>query len=438
MSLLKMLDKLSLESIEDQGTTIHGDVELVVENETSADASSVLAEVDQIENNPVEEVLDADDAVQPTALDTEVTIVQAEDELGRIEDAKEALEKFQGLLLQAGEDGISRQAAAFMHVGMESIDRILGIEKSELTAALENYDASPRSAIQKAAVISLEDIKEKLKEAGKKALEIIKKIIAMLKQKIKEFDPKLIALDMRISKTIENIKKLRATSPKRDEVKFVPSEYQMSKTGFVADDPRSIADLMTVVSTQYLSYLKKFNEITISYIKGDIKYPPEQFGEELRINIGNHIKKATDKAPGDIELDIHSPNGTNGIYRWEISHNHENKDFKDITVDVRPARKILAHLEILKGLIIKLKSFNKIDYSLNDEVEKVLSKWKPEEADGISKDDVKSALQLGGVDNSALVNYIAKCISAQYSFIVKHELPAYGGEVSKAPENDEK
>ncbi|MFO5736603.1 hypothetical protein, partial [Klebsiella pneumoniae] len=60
MSLLKMLDKLTLESIEDQGTTIHGDVELVVENETSADVSSVLAEVDQIENNPVEEVLDSD------------------------------------------------------------------------------------------------------------------------------------------------------------------------------------------------------------------------------------------------------------------------------------------------------------------------------------------------------------------------------------------
>ncbi|MFO5854808.1 hypothetical protein, partial [Klebsiella pneumoniae] len=71
-----------------------------------------------------------------------MTIVQAEDELGLIEDAKEALEKFQGLLLQAGEDGISRQAAAFMHVGMESIDRILGIEKSGLTAALENNDAS--------------------------------------------------------------------------------------------------------------------------------------------------------------------------------------------------------------------------------------------------------------------------------------------------------
>ncbi|MFO5795421.1 hypothetical protein, partial [Klebsiella pneumoniae] len=82
----------------------------------------------------------------------------------------------------------------------------------------KNNGASPRSAIQKAAVISLEDLKEKLKEAGKKALEIIKKIVAMIKQKIKDFNPKLIALDMRITKTIDAIKSLKAGDLKKEEI----------------------------------------------------------------------------------------------------------------------------------------------------------------------------------------------------------------------------
>ncbi|MFO5742485.1 hypothetical protein ACLBPW_30810, partial [Klebsiella pneumoniae] len=49
----------------------------------------------------------------------------------------------------------------------------------------------------------------------------------------------------------------------------------------------------------------------------------------------------------------------------------------------------------------------------------------------------RDALNIGGIDNSALVNYIAKCIAAQYTFIVKYELAAYGIETSNATEYDE-
>ncbi|ATN94835.1 internal head protein [Pseudomonas phage SL2] len=432
MSLLKMLDKLSLESIEDQGTMIHGDVELVVENETSADVSSVLAEVDQIENNPVEEVLDPDDVVQPNTLDTEVTIVQAEDELGQIENAKEALEKFQGLLLQAGEDGISRQAAAFMHVGMESIDRILGIEKSELTAALENYDASPRSAIQKAAVISLEDIKEKLKEAGKKALEIIKKIIAMLKQKIKDFNPKLVALEMRIDKTIDGVKTVKASSLKKEEVKFTPTKYMMSSDGFIANNPKTIADFMTVFSTQYVSAIKKYNEVAIRHLKNGDEVDADKY---IDMKMADSIKKAVEKAPGDIKLEVEA--SSSGVNKWVVVESDKPTEAHEINVEVRQPSKILTHLNILKGLITKLRDFNNLDYTLSENLEKALEDWDPEKS-GMSKEAVRNALNIGSIDNSELVNYIAKCISAQYTFIVKHELTAYGKEASKAPENDEK
>ncbi|MFO5855187.1 hypothetical protein, partial [Klebsiella pneumoniae] len=46
--------------------------------------------------------------------------------------------------------------------------------------------------------------------------------------------------------------------------------------------------------------------------------------------------------------------------------------------------------------------------------------WKPDEA-GMSKETARDALNIGGIDNSALVNYIAKCIAVQYTFIVKYE-----------------
>ncbi|MFO5890778.1 hypothetical protein ACLBSJ_33795, partial [Klebsiella pneumoniae] len=48
----------------------------------------------------------------------------------------------------------------------------------------------------------------------------MKKIVAMIKQKIKDFNPKLIALDMRITKTIDAIKSLKASALRKDQLLF--------------------------------------------------------------------------------------------------------------------------------------------------------------------------------------------------------------------------
>ncbi|MFO5689626.1 hypothetical protein, partial [Klebsiella pneumoniae] len=69
----------------------------------------------------------------------------------------------------------------------------------------------------------------------------------------------LIGRDMRRSRCIDGIKSLKAGDLKKEEIKFTPSEYMVSSSGFIADNPKTIADFMTVFSTQYESEHSKYD-----------------------------------------------------------------------------------------------------------------------------------------------------------------------------------
>ncbi|MFO5453000.1 hypothetical protein ACLBO7_31115, partial [Klebsiella pneumoniae] len=66
-------------------------------------------------------------------------------------------------------------------------------------------------------------------------------------------------------------------------------------------------------------------------------------------------------------------------------------DLHEVEVDVRAPSKILAHLNILKGLVIKLQDFNNIDYKIAENLEKALADWNPDEA-GMAKETGRDAL----------------------------------------------
>ncbi|MFO5979547.1 hypothetical protein ACLBSL_33225, partial [Klebsiella pneumoniae] len=55
---------------------------------------------------------------------------------------------------------------------------------------------------------------------------------------------------------------------KKDEIKFTPSEYMVSSSGFIANNPKTIADFMTVFSTQYVSALRKYGEHRVRALHG--------------------------------------------------------------------------------------------------------------------------------------------------------------------------
>ncbi|MFO5979675.1 hypothetical protein ACLBSL_33935, partial [Klebsiella pneumoniae] len=67
------------------------------------------------------------------------------------------------LLNTAGDRRITKQSAAFMHVTLESIDKLIGFEK----ISIEDFNATPSSAMR-FVNISQEEIKERIESIGKK------------------------------------------------------------------------------------------------------------------------------------------------------------------------------------------------------------------------------------------------------------------------------
>lgn len=96
--------------------------------------------------------------------DTLVAVDEVEAEV--LSDSMEALGHYASLLRKAGPEGISRQTAAFMRVGIEHLDVITGYQ--ETTSGLEAFTtATPRDGRIKT-VISQESLMDRAKDAGKK------------------------------------------------------------------------------------------------------------------------------------------------------------------------------------------------------------------------------------------------------------------------------
>ncbi|MFO5836849.1 hypothetical protein ACLBSM_32680, partial [Klebsiella pneumoniae] len=68
------------------------------------------------------------------------------------------------------------------------------------------------------------------------------------------------------------------------------------------------------------------------------------------------INKAVEKAPGNVKLEVTS--SKSGVNKWEVVEGDGETDLHEVEVDVRARSKILAHLNIHKGLVIKLQNFN--------------------------------------------------------------------------------
>ncbi|MFO5795356.1 hypothetical protein, partial [Klebsiella pneumoniae] len=62
-------------------------------------------------------------------------------QLNQLLHARTSLECFIDLLNTAGDRGITKQSAAFMHVTLESIDKLIGFEK----ISIEDFNATPSS-----------------------------------------------------------------------------------------------------------------------------------------------------------------------------------------------------------------------------------------------------------------------------------------------------
>lgn len=204
------------------------------------------------EFNPLDELFGNTEHEGEIGISNEIE--QDEKEVAEAADIQATLEAYAVLLHQAGSKGVSHQAAAFMAVEMARIDRFLGTP----SIGLEAFDATPRSATQQTTV-SLESIGEKIKAAGKKALEVFlelwNKLITKGEQMIEKLKGGSAKLDLAMKKVedqlheaVQNVADNNKTGTEY-ELGGSPRYYIRGK--FVAHDPAVLNPLVKFAAVDY-------------------------------------------------------------------------------------------------------------------------------------------------------------------------------------------
>lgn len=195
-------------------------------------------------------------------------------ELENVEDARTSLEAYDKFLTHAGPDGISRQTAAAMYIGLARIDRQLN-QRSDLVASMEDNDLAEVDNRNKMAVAKGVDNKgiagrgkqlwEKLKEIVAKLLEKLKKAWAFFTSKAKEAQAK--------AKEISDGLKSWAgpNGPSGGRKIDVPGNIAMLvfKSGKVIS-PEELVPLLKFAFDEYPSFLyKQFEQMKAAVEKGE-------------------------------------------------------------------------------------------------------------------------------------------------------------------------
>jgi hypothetical protein len=267
---------------------------------------------------------------------------QRSEELG---EAQSTLEAYVGLLKQAGSKGISKQSAAFMAVGMKRVDRILGDKKS---LGLEAFDATPRSAASNTTV-SLEDLKEKLAEAGKKIVEIFQ----ALREKFAAWYEKFFSkTDAVLQKAVAVDK--AAAAPEEEGAKGKPSSIPahgrnvMFAKGDELSDMAGETAVVGWLSGTYLPAMKKFGDsLKSSIMAANADNLNSSYGQEA-------LEKAVSAAGlGEVPGDVMGGGFTLGelVNGVGISLNTDNYNQGPSEIAVLSHAEILAANKKIKALV---------------------------------------------------------------------------------------
>jgi hypothetical protein len=212
------------------------------------------------------------DMVPIDVLGTDVGDIQHELEV--IEDAREALEAYDNFLTHAGPDGISRQTAAAMYIGLSRIDRQLN-QRSDLVASMEDNDLAEVDNRNKMAVAKGVDNKG-IAGRGKQLFDKLKEIIAKLIEKIRKawafFMNKAKQAGDKAKSVLQGINDWAGPNGVGGGKKIeIPGRVKMFV--FKGDKPLPMTDVNALVKYAFIEYptflMEQFNQIKASMNSND-------------------------------------------------------------------------------------------------------------------------------------------------------------------------
>lgn len=163
--------------------------ENVIAEELPLEASGQLIIDSPMDHDNTMEMMDGN-LVEQTALSND---------LGEIVETHAALEAYSKLLRDAGRDGITRQAAGFLRVGLEQFHHDGHIDFSKEIASMEDMGEGSGEHI-KPARIGKDSLSSKLKEAAGKVWEWLKKIWGKSKQFVDNLRNGVVGLERKLKK----------------------------------------------------------------------------------------------------------------------------------------------------------------------------------------------------------------------------------------------
>lgn len=350
---------------------------------------------------------------------------------GEVLEVREALEAYAGLLKQAGRDGISKQAAAFMAVGLKRCDKV--ISTGSLTAGLEHYDASPRSALQPAQV-SLEDLRGKIKAAAAAFLQWMKDLWTKAKTFAEQLVQGITTLELKLTAAEDLAGKLgSAASDKQPITVYVDKIAVNGKVSLQFNN--DLTGLSVFAAATYPQAVTKYYAALTQIVSG---YDVASGSGDAAIEALESAKAPLDKLlsnptilPGNMEVDIAADGIVYGIKAAESAAENPS-EFKTVP---RTGNALKQEVTKMKGVLGNLKKIKASQDTLSAEASKLTAavealekKLEGTDVDEASREQgakvVSAAMALIRTSNpryTEIIKYIARTTSA-YANVVLLEL----------------
>lgn len=369
-------------------------------------------------------------------------------ELTEIVEVQTALECYQKLLRQAGPDGITRQAAGFMRVGLEQFQHDGHVDLSGLIGSMESMGDGEKQHLLPSKV-KAGGIGDKIKEVAGKVWEWLKGLWEKAKTFVQQLLQGVVGLERKLNKAKAAAEKAGSTAG--GEFQVPNPERIMIGSKLSINYPIELKAVTMLACNVYPERMAQFYSAVASAIGN---YDPAHGDSQEVMGLLEKAKevlkdvKASDQVlPGNVKIDV----GDSGI-SYGIAEAGDSEKPESVTSKARSGSTIAADLQTMFVVLEALKSYGQHHEKMAQAASKVgealerLKKASSGEGmeDGAAQTAVDIETAVGKLLHQAnprgneIVRYLAKTTSA-YADVILAELKVEG--VSSEPKqlgNDSK
>jgi hypothetical protein len=356
-------------------------------------------------------------------------------DLTEIVEVQTALECYAKLLRQAGPDGITRQAAGFMRVGLEQFQHDGHVDLSGLIGSMEEMGDGEKQHLLPSKVKS-GGIGDKIKEVAGKIWEWLKGLWEKSKTFVQQLLQGVVGLERKLNKAKEAAAKAGSTAG--GEFQVPNPERIMIGSKISINYPGELKAVTMLACNVYPERMTQFYNAIASAIgnfdpaHGDSQ---EVMGLlEKAKEVLNDVKTSDQVLPGNVKIDV----GDDGI-SYGITEAGDSEKPESVTSKARSGSTIQSDLTTMFAVLEGLKGYGKHHESMAQAAGKVgqalehLKKASAGEGmeDGAAQtaSDLESAvgklLHSANPRGNEIVRYLARTTSA-YADVILAELNVEG------------